>query len=293
MLTGIIQSLPISEYHADPAFSKSGLHLLLDKTPAHYFYQYRTTSPVRKQSNDKFFGQGLHDFVLEPDLFRKTYVVAPPINKNKKVFKELKSELIGAGKILLDREVMDKIAEMANALYSHPEAKGFFPKVNPEVQVETSYFWTDPATGLRCKCRTDMRIPSTRKAGDLKSCRSASEDDFTWDILNYGYDIQDASYTSGLNTMEEGEVADFTFVCIEKEPPWCIALWTLPPSYKQRGYSEYRRALSIAAGCEKTATWPGYPTHSRQIKPPNKVISQYGFEQEEEDNEPEEYSQVA
>lgn len=296
MRSGIIQQLPIADYHADPALSKSGLKLLLERTPAHYFYQYRTEAgrKPKKTSKDKAFGQALHDFVLEPAEFKSRYTVAPPINKNTTAYKTLRKEIEAAGRVFLPEEDMEKVTEMHNALVSHPEARVFIPSVNSSVEVETSYFTVDPATGLRCKCRTDMRIPEWRKAGDLKSCLSAKEEDFTWDIMNYGYDIQDASYTSVMNTMEETEIEDFTFVCVEKEPPWCIALWTLPPAYKQRGYAEYRRAISIAAECEKTGTWPGYHPGVRQIMPPTKVISEYGFAQEEEDeNEPEEYSQTA
>ncbi len=295
MRSGIIQHLPIADYHADPALSKSGLKLLLEKTPAHYFYQYRNPAAVKPETKGKKkFGQLLHDYVLEPELFKKLYVIAPPINKNKLVFKEMKKEIERCGKTLVDAKDMDALAEMAHALHAHPDAKGFLPKTNPEVQVETSYFWTDPATGLRCKCRTDTRIPSLRKPGDLKSCRSAKEEDFARDIMNYGYDIQDASYTSGMNTMLDTEVEDFTFICIESEPPYLIALWTLPAVYKRRGYAEYRRGLEIAAACEKAGKWHGYHEGVRSITPPPRVLREYEFEQEEEDdNEPEEYSKAS
>lgn len=296
MLSGIIENLPIGEYHADPALSKSGIKLLLEKSPAHYFHQYRTPAvmkrPAPKKGSDKFIGQALHDFVLEPRLFKDLYYHAPAINKNKTVFKALRKEMDAIGKIMIDQDEFDLVTEMAAALHAHPEAKGFFPSTNPEVKTETSYFWIDAATGLRCKCRTDMHIPSLRKAGDLKSCRSATETDFERDIRNYGYDIQDASYTSGLNTMDGGEIVDFTFICIEKEPPYCIALYTLPPSLKRRGYAQYRHGVQMAAACEKTGIWPGYPEGVRQITPSAQVMREYGYEtqQEEEGHEPEEYT---
>lgn len=299
----LVKDMSITDYHADHAVSKSGLKLLLDKTPAHYFYEYRTAG-VKKAvpSPQKIFGQALHTMVLEQDKFSTQYIQAPAINKNTVRYKAFKIEAAAAGKIILDAVDMDRLADMRAKLYAHPEAIQFLPGSHQgdNLLIEASFFWdeevVDAVTGetalVRCKCRPDIVLkPSGLRPADLKSTRSAKYEDFMKDAFNYGYHIQEASYTSGLNKLEEGTVEDFTFIAQESSAPYPIALYTLSEAYKQLGYIHFRQGLSIVAECEKTNTWPSYPLGAQTLELSQRLMDKYTLNplQEEYDGPQEDF----
>lgn len=292
MLTAarIVEDMSITDYHADHAVSKSGLKLLLEKTPAHYFHEYRTPGVKKPQpSPQKIFGQALHTIVLEEDKFKASYIEAPAVNKNTIRYKSFKIEAAAAGKIVLDAGDMARLVEMRHALYAHSDAIEFLPGPHQEgaLVVEASFFWQeevviDPLTGksvpVMCKCRPDMLLRGrTLRAADLKSTRSAKAEDFKWDVFKYGYHIQDASYTAGVNKLEADLVKDFTFVAIESEPPHCIALYELSDLYKEVGFIQFQRGLQIVAECEKSRNWPGYPSYLQTLDPPQKLLRDYSL----------------
>lgn len=300
MRTGIIDNLPIADYHADHALSKSGIKFLLDegKTPQHFYHHFRKEKqPKREPTADQLIGLALHDFELSPEIFDNQYVEwkQPKRGNDWTAFKAFSEK---ADQYVLTTKEMECVHEMSNALRSHPEAKYLLPSVNKAARAETSFFWTDPQTGLRCKCRTDILIPDMAvMVPDLKTCRSASKEAFQWDIYKFGYDIQDAAYTTGVNLLMPDEVQDFIFICIEKEPPYCVALHRLTPEYKKIGYHRFRKGIGIMARCEASGVFPGYPIDVQNIDPPAKLrreYEQYTLENEEEpDHEPEEYRTVA
>lgn len=277
MRTGIIKDLPIADYHADFAVSKSGLKLLLDKTPAHYFYEYRSGKKKAKApSPDKIFGQAFHDALLEPAIFKSAYIQAPAISKATTEFKAFKKEAAAAGKTILDEEDYEAIGHMSEAVLSHPTASQYMPANDVSIQTEVSFFWDDPATGVRCKARPDLlRTASPILIPDLKTCRSAGYEGFRRDIYEYGYDIQYASYSSGVDMLLPEESEDFLYICAEKEPPYLVAVYRLTPEFKAIGYARYRKGLSIVAECERTGIWPGYKNSVQEIHPPYKATREY------------------
>ncbi len=286
----IIDDMPIEAYHADHAVSKSGIKLLLEKTPAHYFYEYRRPrlEIAPEPKGEKLFGQAFHDYVLSPTVFAGRYVEWTGGDRRGKKWTSFKEAAAKAKQLVLDTEDLERLVAMRDALYMNDDALRY---LGEDMEIEKSFFWTDPATGVRCKCRPDMLRRTTMLAGDLKTCRSANDNDLMWDILNYGYHIQDASYTAGVSTfIEDGSIQDFGFVFIESSPPHCINVKRLSAAYKQLGYIHWRRGLEQVAACERTGHWPGYPPGIGEIDPPQRHLNELRNSQPQDDHdETEEY----
>ena len=67
-----------AEYHSGPGVSNSGLKLIGDKTPFHFWGRY--LAPNREQSKStppQMIGTATHAAALEPERFEDAYVVAP------------------------------------------------------------------------------------------------------------------------------------------------------------------------------------------------------------------------
>jgi arginine repressor len=100
-------------------------------------------------------------------------------------------------------------------------------------------------------------ISGRRIIVDLKSCRSASLDDFRKAAINMGYDLQAAMYREGVKA-ETGEECDFVFVAVEKEPPYMINIIQCDELLLKRGSDLYREYLGMYKECSETDNWYGY-----------------------------------
>ena len=65
-----------------------------------------------------------------------------------------------------------------------------------------------------------------------------------------------------------GGRAAFSFLPIEKEPPYAPAAWHLGAASHELGYGLQQRALAKLAGCLKNNRWPGYPETVAEIELP-------------------------
>src|SRR5271154_2360038 len=200
----VIYDLPIDIYHADRnSISKSGLDLI-DKSPAIFHAWQSPDAPKRTAKAGQLEGTLAHCAILEPEEFDKRYVVGPAVNRNTKIWKEFveANELFA---IQPDQyEVAMRQAESVRAL---PEIREALAKGHAEV----SAYWTDPMTGVKCRCRPDF-VSDGRRLLDVKTFSSASADEFRRQVARKRYHVQDAFYSAGYAAAASIEVREFIFL---------------------------------------------------------------------------------
>ena len=94
MQPGIYTDLSSEQYHAADGISNSGLRIISERTPAHYFaslHQPRIPTPAM------LAGSRLHLAALEPELFTQTYGVMPKADMRTKEGKQLRADWEGLG----------------------------------------------------------------------------------------------------------------------------------------------------------------------------------------------------
>jgi hypothetical protein len=141
---------------------------------------------------------------------------------------------------------------------------------------EVCIVWVDPVTEMLCKARLDIYRPDTYQIGDLKTCEDASEDGFSKQIGDLGYDIQAAFYLDAATSLEGVLHDDFIFIAQEKEPPYVAAAYRLHQEAIALGRFRYRKALADVKWCKENDLWPGYSDH--QIVPIH--VTKYFFDKE-------------
>ena len=176
-------------YHAHPAVSKSHLDLVA-RSPLHYWARYIDSKRELPEPTPAMrIGTALHTLVLEQDQFEERYITAPQVDRRTKVGKEAWAEFEAeAG----DRELIAaddraQISRMAEAVWAHPAAAAL---LHWEGKAETTHMWTDPATGLACKCRPDWLTNDGRLIVDLKTTEDASPAGFRKSIGAFRYHVQ-------------------------------------------------------------------------------------------------------
>jgi hypothetical protein len=251
-------------YHAHPAVSKSHLDLVA-KSPLHYWSRYLDPNRVVPEPTPAMaIGSAVHTHVLELDQWDAQYVVAPAgIDRRTKVGKaewDVFQTAIGT-RTVISREDADLVMRIGRSVLSHPAAAYLLSLPG---KAETTHMWTDEATGLACKCRPDWLTNDGRLIVDLKTTEDASPAGFRKSIGAFRYHVQASWYLDGVQAATGTRPDEFLFVCVEKKPPYAVAVYAAAPVIVTIGAETAARDLDVLATCKQAGAWPGY---SDQIEP--------------------------
>jgi len=247
-----------TEYHAHPAVGKSNLDQI-NKSPAHY--KWARDNP-QDPTPAMRLGSLTHMAVLEPDRFSGECVVMPSMDRRTKDGK-LKWEEFQAAHPhheLLTSDEHTKIIAIRDAVYAHPMARKLLDQID---RVEASTFWTDPSTGVECKCRPDAVLKNGMLI-DLKTTQDAGPG-FSRSVSKYRYHVQAAFYGDGMGGLEDNAMV---FIAVETTGPYLVACHMIAPDSLLAGREAYHRNLETYLKCSQSGEWPGYSETINQIELP-------------------------
>jgi hypothetical protein len=250
----ILNGLPADEYHADKtSISSTGLRkLLAPSCPAQFKYDRDNPQPPKREFD---LGNAVHTAVLGEG---HDIAVLDYPDWKKADARALRDAAYDEGKVPLLPKERDQVEAMAAAIRQHPLAGPLF---TPGTGVaEQSLYWTDPATGVRCRVRPDWlkQLPGLTLAVDLKTTKDASPEAVSRAIRDYSYHQQDALYTDGIWAALQPEDVRFVFVFVSKQAPHLITVRELTQQDRDIGRARNERALRIYADCVANDTWPDW-----------------------------------
>lgn len=268
---GLHFDIPESVYRSWPAVCQSDLgHVCNGKTLAH---AYQAKMHPDEPTPAMHLGTGIHKATLEPDTFEDEWVARPAIDRRTKKGKiEWKAfEEEHGTKEILPADDFDRCLEIREAVWRNPLIAEI---LGGERYVEVCPVWEDPETGTLCKARIDVltTFGHWTVLGDLKSTNDASAKGFAKSVANFGYHRQATFYLDGMNALDPRERL-FLFLAIEKEPPYCSAVYELDYESAEKGRREYQHALAQWAEAEESGLWPGYPTEVQTLELPRWAMS--------------------
>jgi hypothetical protein len=262
--------VPFEDYLAAPGINASGLIRIL-RSPAHY--QASLTEPPRETESLEY-GKLLHLIVLEPEAFEARAVVQPKFGR-KKADKEAAAEWEAALKpenVVVQQCWADKLRTMRDRVYANPFARRLLERGVRE----NTFWWHDEQHDLLCKARTDF-VSATGILVDLKSTADASYEAFQRSLWTYRYDLQAAHYCAGAAATKIARGDQYAFLCIEKDPPYAVAIYTCGVA-SETGQTDWSvlglgsqwrdEAMGIYKRCLETNTWPAYQTRPETITMP-------------------------
>lgn len=250
----IRDDLTAEEYHADrTSISSSGLRALLPPgCPAQFKYDRDHPRPPKREFD---LGHAAHKLVLgEGAAFE---LIDYPDYKKKDAQLQ-RDDAYAAGLVPLLPKEHDQVQAMAEAIRQHPIAGPLFTPGSG--RAELSIFWTDPATGVRCRVRPDWlkQMPGLTLAVDYKTAKDASPDAVSRAIRDHSYHQQDALYTDGIWAALQPEDVRFVFVFQSKTAPYLVTVRELAQQDRDIGRARNERALRLYADCEATGIWPDW-----------------------------------
>lgn len=249
-----IYNLSPEAYHQSPGISRSCL-MEFKRSPYHYWYKYLNPDYKSESATPaQILGNALHTYVFEPDEFEKRYFVIPEFNKVTKEGKErwqlIKSEL-GKKETLSAHQY-----EILQAMTASLKKNKLATQLIENAEIEQSLYWTDPDTGILCKCRPD--ILRCNLVCDLKTAQNGNPRSFQFAASDYGYHIQAAMIQEALIQLKKIQIKDFLFLVIEKSVPYVISIYQLDQASLEQGRHEFKKLLASYQHCLETNDWPGY-----------------------------------
>lgn len=241
-------------YHHGPGISRSSL-MELKRSPYHYWYKYINSNYVAEPATPaQAFGNALHSFILEPKEFEEQFFVLPKFDKRTKAGAERwqKIQVEFANKTFLTEAQYQELQIMAESLQKNRLAL----QLIEHAQIEKSLYWTDPDTGILCKCRPD--ILRSNLVCDLKTAQDGCPRSFQYAAFDYGYHIQAAMIREALLHIQKIKVDDFLFIVIEKSTPYVTAIYQLAQASLKKGYDEFKGLLQRYKECLESKHWPSY-----------------------------------
>lgn len=286
---GLFYGVDIADYHRAAGISKTGLDHI-NKSPASYYAHHLDPArPPEKERAGQLEGNLAHCAILEPDQFDARYVVLPEDAPRKPTAAQWAAKAPSAD----SKAAMEWWQQFSAANHSrtvitadqHAVAMAQAASVRkiPDVAAalsvgrpEVTAVWTDPETGVLCRCRPDWVHdcgPSGVVLLDIKTYSDASPDEFRRQVARKRYHVQNAFYADGYAQASGRRVLGFVFVAVETEWPF-FASATLLTSDRteltesgplfvggaiEQGRREYQRNLATYKHCTDFNEWPGFP----------------------------------
>ena len=248
---GVYPGIKMREYLLWDACNNSRLSDLL-RSP--YVCKWRMDNPeVEAEATDvsrlegTAFGSFVHLAVLEPEQLAREYARVEG-NWARKGPKDEVAEVRDSGRIPVKPRVWEAGKAIRENVWKHPVARRLVQNARAR---EISATWTDPGTGVLCKCRADLL--SGPVVGDIKTTRDAAKFDRT--AYEYNYYRSAPFYLDGLTALDQG-VQAFAYIVIENQEPFEVSVKELDPGAMDLGRMEYRHLLDRYAEHMSTGIWP-------------------------------------
>lgn len=252
-----------------PSLSSSGAKVLLNRSPFHFFWD-SPLNPDRPAEQDKphfNIGKAAHDMILLSERWPEHYHVLPEgySDAHTKKWAEAIAETEAArkaGKTVLRAQDAETVRQVVAAIERNPLAVATLTNG----VTEETLCWQDPRTGVWLRARPDFRPNSiidrrdVMVVPDLKFVATSNADPvgFRRAIANFGYHQSAAFYMDGIKAVYGHYPTHWLHVVVEKDPPYCVALYELPGEDIERGRVLNRRAIDLFARCLDSGKWPGF-----------------------------------
>jgi exodeoxyribonuclease VIII len=256
-LKGIFPGIDGDVYHNDlPGVSKTDIE----------YASWSLANMVARKNRGPFsnealmIGKLLHarlEHWREPEKYDALFRVKPTFAGEGARTRAREWEADHIGKTILTEDQVGDIAAMHQGVLVNPQSKALLEAGGV---CEETAFWTDPESGVLCKCRPDKRIPDFLGKPlivDWKTLGQFSARSIQDAIEDHNYHVSAAFTIDGLTALGI-DPGPYVFVFIEKKEPNRVLCVPANEIDVEIGRRKYKRLLMQIAEAQKTNIWPGF-----------------------------------
>lgn len=244
MKPGIFHGIPMAEYQAWPAVSKSQLDVL-HRSPLD-LHRQQTGQTEREETDAMRLGTAFHAAILEN---RRDYVMRPAgLDGRTKEGKAWLAE--NAGKLVVPADFEASV----DYARQHPQVAQLLAKPG---QAEVSLFGAEENYGTPIKGRADWLWTEGGQTfiADIKTTVDASTRAFSREILSRRYHVQAAMYRYILTRLGH-DFGGWYFIALEKGSSPKCNVRVLAADALELGEAQLMKDLSLYRRCSAMRHWP-------------------------------------
>lgn len=265
-------TLSNEQYHSDrTAVSSSNLKIIVEKSPKAFLMGHNGL--LRRGESTAFrIGSALHMAILEPELFKKSFVIQPKFSGTGMMAAKADWRLgIKHDAVILKQEEYDDLQEMINSVLSHQDACNILK----DGKTEQSGYFRDVDTGIKCRIRPDFLHFGHMALLDVKTTTDVRASEFMKSIWNYRYDFQMAMYVEGIQLITGKPVQYPLMLAIEKKPPFECAMYLCDEAMMTKGLQDFKLATSRLKECIDNAMFESYQRKIQPISLPHWALKEF------------------
>ena len=288
---------PAHAYHADREAISQGFLQTINRTPAHFLYEW--AQPYRDNfASDPTIvriGRITGEMLFEPEVYKRYILEQSFGDQRKKENKAAKQDWLASlprDYVAADDEGKLSLLPTAPVITEYEQATAnamaaavrAYPELEPiwnELKFEVTVVWVDPETGILCRARLDIVHENSGTIWDMKTTECADEAEFGRVAFTKGYHFQGSQYLAAGNAVMPGHFKRYKFIVAERPSPYEACDYELGERELALGEQERRRALRRLRQCIDSGVWPGYPAKRTLSFPPwafnNMQLPEGGF----------------
>lgn len=278
MNAGLYYDIPESVYHGDPcdkpSLSRGLAGTLITKSPLHAKLEHPRLSKVEPidPTAAMDFGSLGHKLLLGKGA---DVQVGEWADWKTNAAKDFRSAARAAGAI----PVLQHVYERALALEEGARAEFVRLGIAESFAVgksEVVALWQEEDFWLRAMYDRLVMSPDSAIIYDLKITESAHPDACKRQIVNMGYDLQEAHYPRGLTKLLPALAGrtKFVFLFVENSAPFSVTPVELNGEWKKLAQMKWERAFALWKKCLTANQWPPYASQIVRVEPPAWMMAQ-------------------
>lgn len=266
-----IYDIPSAAYHALPHLSRSTIHTLLTKSPAHAKMggDVESTDPMK-------LGTVAHALLLGKG---DEYAESPFDEYRTNEAKAWKAEQLAAGITPIkskDLDIARAMADRCREQIGHHEIGDIFERPG---NAEVTVIWQEK-NGVVCRCRIDWTPEDIHALYDYKTKASASADDFQKSAFRDGDYLQAHFYPRGVAKILglDASMIPFRYIVQESFEPYFVNIMEMSGETLEMAEDQIEQAIRVWGQCETSGKWPDYGKTiggRHQIDPPGYMVSRH------------------
>lgn len=250
-----------AEYHAHDAISNSKLKTFAESRKL-YKAMHVDRTLRKEQTPDMLLGSVVHAMVFEPDQFKNLYAVAPKCDRRTNVGKAAWNDFCASvppTAEVVTADIYEQACYINDGLQLNPVAAQL---LSLKGECEVPLFWTDPNTGLPCRCKLDKLCSETALIIDLKVTNDVTPEAFARSVTKFRYDGQNAFYEDGYE-VNFGKRPKFVFIAAQKTEPYEVGFYELDEADVLSARDVNSRLMSSLRQCMESNDWES--PHERNV----------------------------
>ena len=236
-MQSIVNDLSIKAYHEDKNYLSASSIKEAMKSMKHFNW-YRN-QPKEDQFKAHFdlgnafelllldHFQGTNEFESEVIVFDETQRPEQDKGITSKINQEWKQSILNGDKYVIFPKDLEVLNAMKDSCLNDPTIVKLLSNTDKQV----SLFWEDAQSGLKLKSRPDVNKSKANVLVDIKTCDSASPEDFARSVAKFNYPIQAAIQMRGcVATGLMPQVDKYYWLAVEKKAPFCAQIYEFDPN---------------------------------------------------------------